>query len=54
MVHHKVHNQLHAAAMQTIDQCLYVFYGPVSGIDIVVVGNIIPHVYLRRFVYYAL
>lgn len=50
MVHHQVHEQFHAALMASLDQILDICDRAIFGGDGLVVGNIISHVDLGRFV----
>lgn len=46
MIHDKIHDVLHVTIMETLDQGLDIFHGPIWRVDAVIIGNIISHVHL--------
>ena len=51
VIYHQIHHDGHAALFALGDQALHVLHGAEAGVDIVIVGNIIPLIRHRRTVH---
>ena len=49
MIDHQIHHQFHIPFLEFSDQMVYIVQSTVSGIDRLVIGNIITHIHLRTF-----
>jgi hypothetical protein len=50
MINYQVHQEFHPALMAPLDQLVHIFHRPIRRMDILIIRDIITHIYLWRFV----